>query len=133
MCLTLVTGNEKRKKAESDIIVYKYLYRRTTSGLIFTPYRYFKMREGELYKSILTKNFNTIESGLHSFVNLSDCKSVGVRDSIIYEVLICEFIIPKGAYYYEGNFIYIVSGKQHKLSSIASSRIIFNKILEVIK
>jgi hypothetical protein len=132
MCLTLATGNEKRKKAESDIIVYKYLYRRKLNNKIFTPYKYYVMVEGGEYKAKLTKIDNSIESGLHSLVNLADCKSIAGYGGC-YDILICEFIIPKGAYYYEGNYIYIVSGKQIKLPSIASSRIIFNKILEEIE
>jgi hypothetical protein len=118
MCLSLESKNVKSEIAEKDIIVYKYLYKRIDNKYV-TPFQYFPMKIGKMYKSRLRKIFNSVENGLHSFVNVKDCRSKAIEDNAgIGNTLICQFTIPKGARIYRGHYGF----HGNKVPSIASSR-----------
>lgn len=124
MCLSLANEKVKSEIAQNDIVVYKYLYKRGDHYL--TPFQYFTMKLGKLYKSRLSKCYDDVTIGLHSFVNLNECiEKAKTNLDEISTTAICEFIIPKGARYYTGKFGWV----GHKSDSIASTRIIFNKEL----
>ena len=117
MCLK-ITRDSKELTAETDIKCYKFLLKYNENGLM-TPFQSAKVKIGGRYKSKLINSNNTIEIGLHSFVNSFDCEfyQIGLKNS---EVVEC--IIPKGSKYYIGTF--------KGYASYASSEIIYESIVK---
>ena len=83
---------------------------------IVTPYRFFPIKIGKTYDSILIKKDEYVHQGLHSYKNLDEAKKSHAK---IY----AECIIPKGSTYYEGKFI--------DYDSYASDKLTYVKFIEV--
>lgn len=82
---------------------------------IQTPYRDFIVEMGKTYDSVLVKNDEYVNEGLHSYKNSIDSKRY---DYGIY----VKCIIPKGSEYYEGTFC--------DMDAYASNKLTYVKIIE---
>lgn len=90
-----------------------------------TYYRDVYVKLGEKYTSELCIHKNesdskfsySVEEGLHSFKNLEDTKALKIK--YYYNTTIIECVIPKGAVFYEGEFI--------NTRSYASDTLIYKK------
>ena len=122
MCLTTKIF-AKKHTATTDITVYKFLYKSTVTDNLFTPYLSKIVSIGETYISLLSRcYFNEVHMGLHSFADYDDClRHAKTERSDIFETVVVECTIPSGSRYYQGKF--------HRFNSIASDRLVYNKIL----
>lgn len=124
MCLN-ISESPDRKRAKSDIRVYKVLFK-NKEGELLTPYQKQLVKVGCTYTSELSKNiFGEIKIGLHSFTTIEGCEEDikffnGFRD-YIGRMCICSCTIPDGTWYYEGIF----DGQP----CIASQCLIYDKII----
>lgn len=118
------------KMAEKDIIIYKVL--RIEKGKyrslfkVDNFYKKNKINEEILLKDIIPVEYwwmktreTELQKGYHSYINKEDAFS---SSRAIVEP-VCEFIIPKGSYYIEGNYGY------SDIKNFISTNIIFKKDL----
>ena len=108
MCLYIKLFS-KKKTAKEDIICYKYVLSPPCYGNykppsdFKTPFRDAVVKEGETYKSKLSRIWNVVGEGLHTFKK-------PIPTGLMWEIFMytCEdfylatCIIPKGAKYYKG-------------------------------
>lgn len=110
MCLII---NSKRLKAETDILCYKCLDKKE-DGEYCTPFEYFPIEfvdgickmESELYH-----HSEFVDVGIHSYTLIDKAKEVRAEFHNIAGTDIYLAIIPKGADYYIGKNVDIVSDK----------------------
>ena len=128
MCLSIEFSPELRIAIE-DIICYKHVivtnpwYKAGTKAYE-TSYQHFPIRIGKTYKSRLDRDFEVINTGLHSFADIEDAikdmKDEYKRCARYWNYTIVKCIIPKGAEYYVGRF--------EGMTSYASNRIKYVEI-----
>lgn len=143
MCLDLKNFAFKRT-AIKDIIVYKELlsYEHNNEINYVTPYQNSEVYIGGTYTSSLERSGNTVNRGLHSFVNPLDVfeNSPNITKCIVKWIMVgegkkelCSFDtkpvlvkcrIPKGSHYYVGVF-----DSYRKFKSIASDALIYDGII----
>ena len=132
MCLNLINGVHEYI-AESDIICYKHIIKRSDYKSRVTTYRYFPVKIGVLYESELKINTDQsyrgtsfeVNVGLHSFKNLNACIDDSESEegsSYLLKTYICECVIPKGSKYYIGTFC--------GMEGYASDKLKYRKILQ---
>jgi len=131
MCLKL-KNDVHQYIAESDIICYKHIIKRSDYKSRVTTYRYFPVKIGTTYESNIKVIFSTgystgyeINVGLHSFKSKSDCVDDSESEegsSYLLKTYICECVIPKGSKYYVGSFC--------GWEGYASDKLKYRKILE---
>ena len=108
MCLVLKNWYTRKRKAKTDIVVYKHLYKTVIDGESYylTPYRNTPVKMGETYDSGLKREKeNKVHVGLHSFAFINECKEDAKYEKtfpFISVVVVCE--IPKDSKFYEGEF-----------------------------
>jgi len=135
MCLEIKKLSFKRK-ARKDIYVYKQISSFVIDEgkiMYVTPYRESLVVIGEVYKSEIYRDRNTIEQGLHSFAKITDCfdNSRRIYNHPIYykgkdypvTPVLVECVIPKGARYYKGVF-------DGRFTSYASDTLEYVRILK---
>lgn len=118
MCLNNVI--EEQVVASEDIVVYKVVYQRAYHDETFyAPYRdYFSYSLGEVMTSKLTKDWDSVHEGFHSFANYLDAKKLvdGFNThKIARRYYVMNAYIPKGSEYYVGTFNAAVSYASNKL------------------
>lgn len=132
MCLT-VNKNARRRIAKKDIIVYKHIM--LEDGKYLTSYMKIPIIFNKLYKSELifdkklTFGSGTyLDIGLHSF----KLKSDAIEQSIYWNEILVQCIIPKGSEYYIGGFDIIIntSTGDALYESYASNKIKYIKIIK---
>lgn len=110
------------KTAEEDIVVYKHII---LEDEYITSYRHAPVKFNILTSSILIKDneSNTVDFGLHSFINKEDALSEARR----FGEILVRCIIPKGSEYYQGEF----ETRGIIYPSYASDYIVYDEILRV--
>jgi len=108
-----------KKFATKDIVVYKHL--RGDGKIFSTPYRDVKVDVPSIVTSQLKREKlgyyckfweTTISKGIHSFKSKEDCIDDAREEGSQYVV---ECIIPKGSFYYIGDFNAKVAYTSNKL------------------
>lgn len=120
MCLANVGP---RKIAEKDIVCYKFIKR--WEGKYIKPFQEVTVNIGKTYRSRILRlvyDWSKIDVALHSFTSKASVRAICKN----YEHEIVKCIIPRGAHYYKGIFLY----REHKYPSYASNLIKYVEIVE---
>lgn len=119
MCLNITAGSFIAKR---NITVYKIARKSLAiEGDYFAPYRGSQYVIGSPMEAEMHGYDNDIEEGLHSFANYSSavehCDELQ-QQNLGVEYVVMKAIIPKGAEYYEGKFVYWSGYASNKLTIV---------------
>lgn len=126
MCLT-IDQRAKLEITDKDIVCYKIIQKPSRYRNYRTFFRNMTIKLGETYTSSIVRSFDwqgldCIENGLHSFAEMQDIFKDFPRDTPFdNRTYIVKCTIPKGSYYYKGEF--------RNISSYASDKLRYDKIV----
>lgn len=98
--------------ATEDMLVYKLLIWHSLDQCYCTPYRFMEMKLEETYSAEISymSMYRSVVTGLHAFTDFKQAMA-RAKSSVLFDRVIANAIIPKGAKYHHGTQGEIVSTK----------------------